>query len=171
MTYEDQPVYVINKDYKYDTDRFNKAIGVSKTFMSNYEQLQFPIIDEHRFEYWNSEGYYMAQRTNKFSEKQFISEASLKGGQASRNARRIFQLEMNEEKRVQYMFEAVRKKFATNTYLAKKLLDTGEDEIIEKNWWNDTLFGVNDKTLKGANILGKQLMTIREVLKTNPKLL
>ena len=161
----------INKEEKYEQKRFDLAISTAKTFMSNYEQLQFPIIDENRFEYWNSEGYYMSQRTESFAEKQYISEASLKGGQASRNARKLFKLEGDEEKRVQYMIKAVRAKFAANTYLAKKLLATGESEIIEKNYWKDTFFGVDDKTLMGANILGKVLMLIREELKVNPKLL
>lgn len=154
----------------YTPVRFLEAIGTAKTFLSNYEQLQFPIIDEHRFEYWNSEGYYMALRTESFAEKQYISEASLKGGQASRNARKLFNLEKDEQKRANWMYIAVRAKFAANTYLAKKLEATGDAEIIEKNYWNDTFFGVDDKTLTGANVLGKILMMVREELKTNPKL-
>ncbi len=161
----------INKEEKYEKERFDNAINTAKTFLSNYEQLQFPIIDENRFEYYNSEGYYMSLRTNSFAEKQAISEASLKGGQASRNARKIFKLEQDENLRVEYMYKAVRAKFAANTYLAKKLADTGETEIIEKNYWKDTLFGVDDKSLQGANILGKTLMKVREELKDNSKLL
>lgn len=161
----------INKEEEYTRERFDNSIGTAKTFMSNYEQLQFPIIDENRFEYWNSEGYYMAQRIDDFQAKQFIAESSLKGGQASRNARRKFKLDNDEERRVEYMFKSVRAKFASNTYLAKKLLLTGDKEIIEKNYWADTFFGVNDKTLKGANILGKILMEVRNEIKNNPKLI
>ena len=161
----------INKYEEYDAKRFEMAIGTAKTFMSNYEQLQFPIIDEDRFEYWNSEGYYMSLRTDDFAERQYISELSLKGGQSSRNARNVFELVQDEKKRVVFMHKAVRAKFAANTYLAKKLTQTGDKEIIEKNYWNDYFFGVNDKTLKGANVLGKILMLVRNELKTNPKLL
>ena len=155
----------------YEPKRFEMAIGTARTFMSNYEQLEFPIIDENRFTYWNSEGYYMAQRTENFAEKQYISEASIKGGQASRNARKLFKLEGDEQKRADWMYKAVRAKFAANTYLAKKLEATGEAEIIEKNYWKDTFFGVDDKTFTGANVLGKILMMVREELKTNSKLL
>lgn len=162
---------VVNEQQEYSKDRFDKAIGTAKTFMSNYEQLQFPIIDNDRFEYWNSEGYYMAQRTNNFNEKQYISEASLKGGQASRNARKLFSLDNNEAHRITYMYKAVRAKFAANTYLAKKLQATGDVEIIEKNYWGDKFFGVCDRTLNGANVLGQILMVVREELKTNDKLL
>ena len=52
-----------------------------------------------------------------------------------------------------------------------KLEATGEAEIIEKNYWKDTFFGVDDKTFTGANVLGKILMMVREELKTNSKLL
>jgi len=161
----------VNEEFQYTKERFDSAIGVAKTFMSNYEQLQFPIIDDNRFEYWNSEGYYMSLRTNSYFEKQQIAEASLKGGQSSRNCRRRFTLEQDKQLRAYYMLEVVRAKFATNTYLAKKLLETGDNEIIEKNYWKDTLFGVDDKTLKGSNILGKCLMIIRKELKDNPKLM
>ncbi len=68
----------------------------------------------------------MAQRTENFAEKQYISEASIKGGQASRNARKLFKLENDEQKRADWMYKAVRAKFAANTYLAKKLEATGE---------------------------------------------
>jgi len=40
-------------------------------------------------------------------------------------------------------------------------------EIIEKNYWGDTLFGVDVRTLKGANMLGKLLMILRQKLKNN----
>ncbi len=161
----------INKEYQYSKEEFDNAIGTAKSFMSNYEQLQFPIIDEHRLEYWNSEGYYMALRSDHYPTKYQIAEASLKGGQSSRNSRKKFMLEMDEDKRIAFMQIAVRSKFAANTYLAKKLMDTGDVQIIEKNYWNDTLFGVDDKTLRGANCLGKILMHVREELKTNPKLM
>lgn len=39
---------------------------------------------------------------------------------------------------------------------------TGDSEIIEKNWWGDTFFGVDDKTLLGANVLGQILMVVRD---------
>lgn len=163
---------MIEQMEQYTKERFDAALGTAKTFMSNYEQLQFPIIDvENRLEFWNSEGYYMSLRTNKFDEKYKIAEASLKGGQASRNARKLYNLEQNEEKRSEYMYKAVRAKFAANTYLIDKLVATGDVEIIEKNSWKDTLFGVDDKNLVGKNVLGKVLMRIREEVKSNPKLI
>jgi predicted NAD-dependent protein-ADP-ribosyltransferase YbiA (DUF1768 family) len=43
--------------------------------------------------------------------------------------------------------------------LGAKLLATGDAELIEGNTWNDVWWGVNEKTGKGENWLGKILMT------------
>ena len=43
--------------------------------------------------------------------------------------------------------------------LEKMLLDTGDEELIEGNWWKDTYWGVCDG--KGKNMLGNLLMQIR----------
>lgn len=43
--------------------------------------------------------------------------------------------------------------------LAKLLLSTGDEELIEGNWWGDTYWGVCRG--QGQNMLGKILMSIR----------
>jgi ribA/ribD-fused uncharacterized protein len=43
--------------------------------------------------------------------------------------------------------------------LEEMLLNTGDQELIEGNWWNDTFWGVCNG--KGKNWLGKILMDIR----------
>src|SRR3990167_4825364 len=159
---------VINKEEQYTKERYDAALETSKTFMSNFEQLKVPIKDEHGNEYWNSEGYYMAQRTSNLEEKSKIAIISKQGWAASRKVRRQFTLDQNEENRLQYMMNAVKAKFQNNPDLTQKLLNTGTQEIIEKNYWKDTLFGVYDKTLKGANILGKVLMQVRNKLQEQP---
>jgi ribA/ribD-fused uncharacterized protein len=133
--------------------------------MSNFEQLKVPIKDKFGNEYYNSEGYYMAQRTNNLEDKKKIAANSKLGGQSSRNARKQFTLDQNENNRLQYMINAVRAKFQNNPELAEMLKATGNKEIIEKNYWKDDLFGVREDTLKGANILGKVLMQVRNELK------
>ena len=47
--------------------------------------------------------------------------------------------------------------------LQLKLLQTGDEEIVEGNYWNDTYWGVCEGV--GENHLGKLLMEIREELK------
>lgn len=48
--------------------------------------------------------------------------------------------------------------------LRQLLLDTGESELVEGNTWNDRIWGVDLKTGKGDNHLGKLLMKVRASL-------
>lgn len=56
----------------------------------------------------------------------------------------------------------VRAKFKQHPDLAKRLVETGDAELIEGNDWNDTFWGVDNRTGKGENHLGKILMNIRQ---------
>jgi predicted NAD-dependent protein-ADP-ribosyltransferase YbiA (DUF1768 family) len=60
------------------------------------------------------------------------------------------------------MRNAVTQKFQKNPELEKKLLATGDKEIIEYTARNDRLFGIDQESLTGANALGKLLMEYRE---------
>ena len=53
----------------------------------------------------------------------------------------------------------VAEKFKPGSELAQKLLATGDQELIEGNWWGDTFWGVCRG--KGENHLGKILMEQR----------
>ena len=64
---------MINRKEKYLKNRFEKAIPTQHTYLSNFEQLENPIIDEFGNIYWNSEGYYMSQRTDDLDIKSFNS--------------------------------------------------------------------------------------------------
>ena len=46
-----------------------------------------------------------------------------------------------------------------------KLLDTGDEYIMEGNWWGDKFWGICLKTNTGNNNLGKLIMQIRNTLK------
>ena len=50
-------------------------------------------------------------------------------------------------------------KFAQNPTLMKRLIDTGNEELVEGNTWGDHFWGVDEF---GANNLGKLLMKIRD---------
>ena len=65
------------------------------------------------------------------------------------------------------MYDICFKKFSQSEELKKKLLDTGDQELIEGNYWNDTFWGVCEG--KGQNHLGKILMQIREELRGTDK--
>jgi len=64
-----------------------------------------------------------------------------------------------DDKKLEVMNWAVRQKFKDET-LAELLLSTGDQELIEGNWWKDYFWGVCNG--KGENNLGKILMTVRE---------
>ena len=65
--------------------------------------------------------------------------------------------------RIPIMTELVWKKFSQHKELKQKLLNTGEAELIEGNWWGDCFFGVCRGV--GQNNLGKILMSVREKLR------
>ncbi len=64
--------------------------------------------------------------------------------------------------RLSAMEEVVRAKFTQNPDLAARLAATGTMPLVEGNFFGDTFWGVDAKTGKGENNLGKILMKIRE---------
>lgn len=67
-----------------------------------------------------------------------------------------------DDKKLEFMNWAVREKFKNET-LSEMLISTGDQELIEGNWWKDYFWGVCNG--KGENHLGKILMEVREELK------
>jgi len=61
------------------------------------------------------------------------------------------------------MYLLVRDKFTTHPELAKLLLATGDQELIEGNWWGDRYWGKCGGV--GENHLGQILMEVREELR------
>ena len=69
-----------------------------------------------------------------------------------------------EQVKLQIMEEIVRAKFVQNVQLAKKLVATGDAELVEGNTWGDTYWGVDTRRKKGENHLGIILMKLRSEL-------
>ena len=67
-----------------------------------------------------------------------------------------------EEKRISAMEEVQMAKFTQHPELAKKLLDTGDAELIYTNTGGDDYWGIFEG--KGENNLGKVLMKVRDRL-------
>jgi len=65
--------------------------------------------------------------------------------------------------RVLIMRGIVYLKFCKHPDLLRQLIETGNEELVEGNWWNDTFWGVCGGI--GENHLGKILMEVRENLK------
>ena len=74
-----------------------------------------------------------------------------------------------EDVKFDIMREIVDSKFANNAYLKRKLLATGEEQLVERNWWHDNIWGDcacdRCKSKAGKNMLGIILMETRARLK------
>jgi hypothetical protein len=86
-------------------------------------------------------------------------------GEAKRMGRAIRLRPNWEQIKDLIMLEIVRRKFCTNPELAKKLLATGEQLLIEGNNWHDNYWGSCQCAKcgnKGKNRLGEILMRVRK---------
>jgi ribA/ribD-fused uncharacterized protein len=75
-----------------------------------------------------------------------------------------------DDKKLEVMNWAVRQKFKDET-LSEMLLSTGDQELIEGNWWHDNFYGSCSCSKcgnKGDNNLGKLLMTVRDEIRNSP---
>lgn len=108
-----------------------------------------------------NEHYFQAMKTLEDDERLAIARAATPG-QAKRMGRSINLRPDWESIKLDVMETAVRIKF-TDPELAAKLIATGDEELIEGNWWNDTFWGVCNGV--GENHLGKILMKVRADIK------
>jgi len=60
-----------------------------------------------------------------------------------------------------------------NKELRRKLIATGNQELVEGNWWHDNYFGScfcdKCKNIDGKNMLGKMIMDVRDEITGNGK--
>lgn len=136
-------------------------------FLSNFYEC--PIVDKDGILYPTNEHYFQAYKTLDLEERKMIA-AAVTPGQAKRMGRRV-QLRADwEYVKESVMLDALRLKFSKPA-MKKKLLETGEAELIEGNWWCDNVWGNCNcprcSTKTGENRLGKLLMQIRAELQNN----
>ena len=79
-------------------------------------------------------------------------------GQAKKLGRNLPIRDDWDQVKIEIMEKLLRLKFAKRD-LKQKLLDTGDQELVEGNYWGDTFWGVCKG--KGTNHLGKLLMKLR----------
>ena len=87
---------------------------------------------------------------------------NLSPSEAKRLGRRVKLREDWEHVKTSVMYEICKAKFTQSPILREKLIATGDAELIEGNYWNDTVWGMCNGI--GENRLGKILMVIREEL-------
>lgn len=126
-------------------------------FLSNF----FPSpLEVDGIRYGNAEAAFQAQKVLSEEEKREFSD--LPPNVAKRKGRRVSLRPDWEEVKTEMMEKIVRAKFEENPELTRRLLETGDAELIEGNSWNDRCWGVDLRTGKGENRLGLILMKIRQ---------
>lgn len=122
-----------------------------------YEGIVYPTV-EHAFQ---------AAKTMDISERQQIANLETPGA-AKRAGRRVALRKDWEQVKDQVMYDCIKAKFS-NPELAKMLLATGDEELVEGTTWHDNYWGncicEKCKDKQGRNQLGKTLMKVREEIK------
>ena len=137
------------------------------SFLSNFYSCD---LEFNGILYHSSENAYQAQKASwdseieidnkKINTRRYISTLS---ASESKKFARTIKLDSNfESDKVLIMRDVVYSKFKQNPYLAKKLLDTKNELLVEGNWWHDTFWGVCNGV--GENYLGRILMEVRTIL-------
>lgn len=127
-------------------------------FLSNF----YPILIEYEEITYNSvEHAYQAAKTLDIDQRMAI--AALSTSSAAKQAGKRITLRPDWSKiKKSIMYDLCWQKFNDPT-LRGRLLATGDDVLIEGNWWNDRYWGICRGV--GENHLGKILTKIRELLR------
>ena len=127
-------------------------------FLSNYydspifyDGILYPTV-EHAFQ---------AAKTTVFIQRIIIANKKTPG-QAKCAGRKVTLRDNWDDIKLYIMKELIILKF-TNPKLKSALLNTKDAELIERNTWNDTYWGICNGI--GENHLGKILMEVREMLR------
>ena len=127
-------------------------------FLSNYYPCEV-IFDGIRYQ--SSEAAYQAQKCAYPSvRKEFVG---LTADEAKKKGRAVRIREDWEDIKNHVMVDVLLEKFKQHPELAKRLADTGNEELIEGNTWGDTYWGRCNGV--GMNLLGQMLQIIREAAK------
>jgi ribA/ribD-fused uncharacterized protein len=126
-------------------------------FLSNF----YPsVVLYDGFSYPTVEHAYQAAKT--FDENEQYSIRHAKTAAEAKKLGKSLSLRSDwEEVKLSIMAKLLQQKFQDKE-LAAKLISTGDEELVEGNWWGDTYWGVCKS--KGHNYLGKLLMQIRRQL-------
>ena len=135
-----------------------------KNWFSNYEPLD-KALEYDGIEYHTVENFFHAMKTKDILERMRISKLSPND---SKRAGRKLKLRPNwDTTRLDVMEFGLRHKFAPGTSWHQKLMETGEEEIVEFNNWGDRYWGKTEDGI-GENHLGKILMKLRQEYRTAP---
>ena len=138
-------------------------------FLSNFSYS--PFIYKDIF-YPTVEHYFQAQKSMILSERQAIAAAPTPG-KAKHMGRNVKLRTDWEFVKLRIMKYALNEKFSNYSDLKAKLLETGNEELVEGNWWHDNFWGdcscPKCKNIAGKNNLGKLLMMLRDEYREEEK--
>jgi ribA/ribD-fused uncharacterized protein len=126
-------------------------------FLSNFEPC---TVVYDGMTYSCSEAAYQAAKTTDVSLR--IAFTTMNGSKAKYAGQKLTLRPDWNDIKVDVMYQIVKDKFFRNPELRVKLLNTGDLQLIEGNYWGDTFWGVCNG--KGENHLGKILMRVRKEL-------
>lgn len=130
-------------------------------FLSNFEPC---TVEYDGMTYTCSEAAYQAAKTTDVSLR--IAFTTMNGSKAKFAGQKLTLRSDWNEVKVNAMYEIVKDKFSRNPELKLKLLQTGDLQLIEGNYWGDKFWGVCNG--EGENHLGKILMRVRKELSETP---
>jgi len=128
-------------------------------FLSNFYKVDITIDG---ITYPSSENAYQALKYDDIDVRKQIALLSPKGAKEYSGLHKAPADNVNQYRLYRNMFRILMCKFFGNCDLMRKLLTTGNAELIEGNTWGDTYWGVCEG--KGENNLGKILMDIRDMI-------
>lgn len=146
---------------KFGSEMINEFKG-KYYFLSNFYSA--PVMYEDLL-YQNNEAAFQSVKVKDLDRrKQFCN---LDPSTAKKKGRNVPLRNDWEDIKVEVMYQCVKDKFTRNQDLKQKLIDTGNEELVEGNTWNDTYWGVCRG--RGKNMLGKILMRVRDEISLNIK--
>lgn len=125
-------------------------------FLSNFYHAP---IEFEGIPYLNNEAAFQAQKVMSDADRQLFSD--LNPSQAKRKGRRVYLRPDWEQVKDEVMYRVCKSKFEQHEDLRRRLIATGDAELIEGNTWGDRYWGVDGY---GENKLGQILMRIRDEL-------
>lgn len=108
--------------------------------------------------YYSIEHAYQAAKTMNSDERAAIRKCE-KPGAAKKLGRHVTLRSDWGQVKLKIMYELLKQKFRIGTELAKQLMATGTEDLIEGNTWGDTFWGVCGG--EGQNNLGRLLILVR----------
>lgn len=135
------------------------------TFKDKYDFLSNFYLSKifyDGFTYSTLEHAYQASKTMDYDIRLYVSKLAT-AGQAKRYGKKIVLRPYWTDIKIDIMKDLIRKKFAIPE-LRIKLLETGSEELVEINWWNDIFWGFCNGI--GENNLGKILMNERDYIRS-----